>query len=91
MKKLVNTIGYEAGWLLFSWKVSDIEGKILTLIETLGLKDTQEKATKDIARDIVQGIYRDGHWVNSRLATDVMLQMQKETAIGQTQPAGNSI
>lgn len=45
---------YGWGFILGEGDKSFIEGRLLTFLESLGLKDSQEKAAKDILRQEVQ-------------------------------------
>lgn len=40
------------GRIIYDYQIQSTEGKILTLIESLGLRETQEKSAKDIFREI---------------------------------------
>lgn len=64
--------GYGESFVIFPYLIQRIEGKILTLVETLGLHESQEKATKDMARDIVQGLYREAEWLPANLTTIIL-------------------
>lgn len=44
-------VGYGFAYVLNEYKKDYITGRLLTLVESLGLRDTQEKAFKDIIRD----------------------------------------
>lgn len=39
------------GRVIYSYQIGELEGKLLTLIESLGLSEKQEKAVKDVFRD----------------------------------------
>lgn len=47
--------GYGFGYVVNEYKRDYITGRLLTLIESLGLRDTQEKAFKDIIRNEIDG------------------------------------
>jgi hypothetical protein len=64
--------GYGESYVVFPFQIQRVEGKILTLIESLGLSVSQEKASKDLARDIVQGLYRDTEYLNGSLTTIIV-------------------
>ena len=42
---------YESVYALSQYQLSHLEGRILTLIESWGLKETQEKAVKDLVKN----------------------------------------
>lgn len=44
---------YSSGYVVNDYQVQHLEGRLLTLIESIGLKDTQEKAVKDLVRNEV--------------------------------------
>lgn len=46
-------------YVIRSWAIQNLEGKLLTLIETLGLRETQEKAVKDMIRPLIWGTITD--------------------------------
>jgi hypothetical protein len=51
------------GFVIWPYEVGDIEGKLLTIVESIGLPESQEKAVKGLVRqalwDIVDKPYRD--------------------------------
>lgn len=47
-------------------------GKLLTLAETLGLMDTQEKAYKDMVKNVVYEFCGNVRWVNSDITTKII-------------------
>jgi len=46
------------GWCyaIQEYQLSHLEGRLLTLMESLGLRDTQEKAIKDLVKNEVWGL-----------------------------------
>ena len=52
-KRIEDEVGYGNAYVFGEWVPSHIEGKILTLIETIGLPEKQEDAIKSLARNIV--------------------------------------
>lgn len=53
------------GSIIRSWQIRDLEGRILTLLETLGLSDKQEDAVKSLARQAVWKILEDNYlWIS---------------------------
>lgn len=74
MKKTFNSVderttGYGPGYLIDSNSPDFLVGRLLTLIETLGLSEKQERATKDMLRSEVYGILNQPNtvWVNGNL------------------------
>ena len=50
-------------------------GQVLTIIDSLGLKDTQEKATKDLLKQAMYGIYRqDSIYITGEQVSRVVLE-----------------
>jgi hypothetical protein len=46
-------------YLVYPWQVSNLQGRLLTFMETLGFDEKREKAVKDVIKEIMQEIY--GH------------------------------
>lgn len=88
LKSVPNDSPIGEGYFIFPFQIARIEGKMLTLIESLGLKEGQEKATKDLTRDIIQGIYRDTIWLPSNIST--LAVNEKEIQILQGVPFSSS-
>jgi hypothetical protein len=40
------------GRVIYDYQIQQLEGRILTFVESLGLSPSQEKAAKDIFRDV---------------------------------------
>ena len=73
--------GYTSAYLVHDYHVGNLVGKILTLIESLGLKDTQEKATKDIAREFIYSLYQCNYLPSE--AVDAAMEIANKTGCGQ--------
>lgn len=71
-KKSFVQASYGESFIVFPFQIARVEGKLLTLVESLGLRDSQEKATKDLVRDIVQGLYRDTEYATPQLTSETM-------------------
>lgn len=52
-------LGLESGYVVSGHTVDHLVGRLLTLIETLGLRDSQEKAIKDLARQEIWKPFND--------------------------------
>lgn len=79
----------QGGYIIEDYKISHIEGKLLTFIESIGLRDTQEKATKDIIREIIWSLYNsDNTWITGE---DIIAIEQKYRENGSGRVAGNTI
>lgn len=44
---------FSSGYVITDDQIRHLEGRLLTLVESIGLKDTQEKAVKDLVRNEV--------------------------------------
>lgn len=48
----VGLISSENGYMYFPYQMQMLEGRVFTAIESFGLRETQEKAAKDVLRSI---------------------------------------
>lgn len=65
-------VGYGYGFVLNEHDRGYIEGRLLTFLESLGLKDSQEKAAKDMLRQEVQSwFYPNALGISSEINTAV--------------------
>lgn len=55
MSKKQQNVSPSYGWCyaIEEYRLSHLEGRLLTLMESLGLRDTQEKAIKDLVKNEV--------------------------------------
>jgi hypothetical protein len=53
------SVGYAEGYVIFHDVPETLVGSILEIIEAIGLKDSQERAVKDIIRQKVYSIFYD--------------------------------
>lgn len=74
-------VSWPHGYVLEEGFVQHLEGRLLTIIESLGLKDIQEKAAKDLVRSEVRRIYLDGLYVTSEQHTKLR---EENRGFGQT-------
>lgn len=56
------------GYMYWPYQASTLEGKLLTFVESLGFRETQEKAVKDIVRGIFYEFYKDVMYVEGEKA-----------------------
>jgi hypothetical protein len=58
-KKNVNPspVGWGWGYVISQDQIGFVQGRLLTLIESFGMKDTQEKAAKDLVSQEVYRLY----------------------------------
>ncbi len=57
--------------------ISYLEGRTMTLIEAIGLKDTQEKSLKDLLRNEIWKVWMDSYWINKDIAENALISQQK--------------
>lgn len=71
------------GHALYDWEVNTLIGRLLTLVESLGLRETQERAVKDLVRQEVSHLFScqgvDGEALNTAIT--------KTTEIGRFFPS----
>lgn len=61
------------GYVVYEYDVKNLEGKLLTLIESLGLKDTQEKSVKSLFKDILyRSLYLDTIFVQGNILNEAL-------------------
>ena len=75
-------VGFAHGYIFMDWSRDYITGRILTLLESFGLKDSQEKAAKDILRQEIESwFHREGTYLPDGLHTavkNIMSRVEKE-------------
>lgn len=55
---------YEGGWIVQDRAIQHLEGRLLTLVESIGLREGQEKAVKDLVRSEVWKLVEPGFWIS---------------------------
>lgn len=72
------------GRVIYDYQIQTLEGKMLTFIESLGLRESQEKSAKDIFRDIFyRSMYFELETVHDKYFNDPI-----EKARGEKNPSG---
>ncbi len=67
------------GRVIYDYQIQALEGRILTFIESLGLRESQEKSAKDIFRELFyRGMYNETLWVNGDMLGPVVTAAYKE-------------
>ena len=51
------------GRVIYDYMIQGLQGRLLTFIESLGLRESQEKSAKDIFRDIFYSLYTETIWI----------------------------
>ena len=69
IKSSDSKVGMGNGYVIPEHQVSSLIGKLLTLVETLGLQEKQENSFKDIVKQAIWGSVRDNKPVDSELLT----------------------
>ena len=76
------------GRAIYDYQIQSLEGKLLTFIESLGLKDSQEKSAKDIFRDIFYQVmyfeteYIGGEFLNIAIENWIKLNGGRGNRVG---------
>ena len=53
MNEILSSSGTNVPYIIRNWEIRDMEGKLLTLIETMGLQEKQESAIKGLIRQVI--------------------------------------
>ena len=70
------TWGY--GYALREQSRDQIVGKVLTIIEILGLPEQQEKSTKDLIRQVIDNTFYDGIYLSRERYSKIMQDFFKQ-------------
>ena len=84
----VGEVGYGAG-LVVDHNIQDrLVGKLLPIIETMGLKDSQEISAKDLIRERVWDIFKDAIFITPERNTEIitLYQAMKRKAFVENTP-----
>lgn len=68
----------DGAYAIESYKISHIEGRLLTFIESLGLRDTQEKAAKDIAREIIWSLTSNNYGTYLFIQGEDLIELEQK-------------
>lgn len=77
------TTGWGEGYVISRWTVPNLQGKLLTFIESIGLRDTQEKAVKDIISQIIWDTMDEAQYVTGEQHTALR---NENSRMGQPNP-----
>lgn len=78
------------GRVIYNYQIKELEGRLLTFIESLGLREGQEKSAKDIFRDILyRSLFNETLWVRGGLIGPVVTKAYEE-ARSEGRPEGMS-
>ena len=62
----------EYGYMVWSWQISHVEGKLLTLIEALGLGEKQESAIKNQVKENLYYLFTQTHLLSPSKAFEII-------------------
>lgn len=82
----VNTVGYGSGYIIQEYSVQHLEGRLLTLLESLGLPDKQETAAKGLFRQEAWSLLNNAHYISNEQHSRVMEENAKldQSRVGST-------
>jgi len=87
LKKSLQPLAWSWGYVIDQRQISFVQGRLLTLIESFGMKDTQEKAAKDLVSQELYRLYEGAISLDSEEHTKLRLEaMKKTTGSGQLNP-----
>lgn len=78
---------YEGGYIVTDAQLSYLEGRLLTLVDSWGLKDSQEKAGKDLLRQELWNFLHPCFYVGRDDVAELHIKYEKE---GKGQSVANS-
>lgn len=71
------------GRIIYDYQIQSLEGRILTFIESLGLRESQEKSAKDIFRGIFYpALYLETEYVWGEQLNQAIQESRKRGAVG---------
>ena len=71
------------GRIIYDYEISQLEGRILTMIESFGLRESQEKSAKDIFKDIFyRTIYFDIKQVHGEYLNEAIAKSRAKGEVG---------
>ena len=73
------------GRVIYEYQIRNLEGKILTFIESLGLRESQEKSAKDMFKEF---FYRDMYMETAYVYGDLLQPAIKKSKEMQENGAG---
>lgn len=79
------------GRAIFDYQIGSLEGRLLTLLESFGLRESQENAAKDMLKGIVRtSLYGDTYYVYGDLLQPAIEESNKRQKEGWGVKAGSS-
>jgi len=81
-----NVSGFASAHILDEGEAEYLVGRICTIVETLGLKDTQEKAAKDLFKQEIYSVFswtRGARFIHSTLASVIRTMLNRQSEMVQ--------
>jgi hypothetical protein len=76
-------VSWPSAYVIEDYLISRLEGRLLTMIESIGLKDTQEKAVKDLVRsEVWQTLTQPCFIISSEDHTALRIKYQGQSNVG---------
>jgi hypothetical protein len=83
----VNSSGWGWGYVIGQDQIGFVQGRLLTLIESFGMKDTQEKAAKDLVSQELYRLYEGAITLDTETHSKLRVEaMNKTQGVGSTIP-----
>lgn len=70
-------LSYGWGYVIGQSEISYLEGRLLTLIDSLGLRETQEKAIKDLVKQEIWSALSRGLLLEPKKHTEIQVKSRK--------------
>ena len=81
----INGVGKQDGRVIYDYQIGNLEGKLLTLLESFGLRESQEAAAKDMLKSILRtSLYGETYYVYG----DLLYMAVNESLVMQANGAG---
>jgi hypothetical protein len=71
MEKTCSTVSWGEAFVMERSSQDRIIGKILTLVEVMGLQEKQEQSLKDLIRQSVWKVFEDGIYISSERHSEI--------------------
>lgn len=90
MSKKTSNVGPRevGGWAIYDWRIRDAQGRLLTLIEALGLPEKQEEALKGLIKQELWKVTEDYGYLTYE-QVDNVINENKATAQSNIAPIAN--
>lgn len=76
-------VGWGWGYVIAQDQILFVQGRLLTLIESFGMKDTQEKAAKDLVSQEVYRLYQGAITLDGEAHSKLRIEdLKKPSGVG---------